>query len=133
MFCREQVAQLRPFIPALHAQGAELWAVSSGATHFIQGFRETTGFDGPVLTDPTLASYKAAGLRRSGFGVFNPRTAVDAARALGGGHRQGRMQGDAWQLGGVLAIAPDETVRFHFEASRAGELVPVDALMSALR
>lgn len=132
MFCREQVAQLRPFMNDIHARNAELWAISTGAPAFISGFRETTGFTGPVLIDPTLASYRAAKLKRAGLGLLSPRTAIDAARALRAGHRQGATQGDPWQLGGVLVVAPDDALRFHFEASRAGELVDIGAVLAAL-
>ena len=38
--------------------------IGNGAPMFIAGFREMTGYTGPIYTDPSLAVYKAAQLKR---------------------------------------------------------------------
>jgi hypothetical protein len=126
------VAQLRPHIPAIHAAKAELYVVGSGAPHFVAGFRETTGFEGPVLCDPKLASYQAAGMKRSMMRLADPRGVIDLTRALRAGHRQARVQGDAAQLGGVLVVSPGGALRYSFVAGRPGDLAPSEAVLAAL-
>src|SRR5438874_298547 len=72
MFCREHAAQLRPRIPDIEKAGASIVAVGNGVTNFIAGFRETTGFGGTVVVDPSLAAYRAAGLKRGLARILNP-------------------------------------------------------------
>ena len=64
MFCREQVAQLRDRADEIRGAGAELVIVGNGAASFGKAFSEDYGLDGPVLVDPELRAYRAAGLRR---------------------------------------------------------------------
>src|SRR5687767_3875751 len=106
MFCREQVVQLHHEIDRIHRAGGEVVVVGNGAPHFIAGFRELTGYRGPLYTDPSLESYRAASLKRGWATFLNPKAAVNAARALLKGHMQGRTQGDPAQQGGTLVIAP---------------------------
>ena len=49
-----------------------------------------------------------------------------------GGFRQGRTQGDAFQLGGVLAIATDGRVLFEHTEATAGEHPNVGSILAAL-
>ena len=48
----------------LDAAGVELVIIGNGAPNFIEGFREQTKYDGPIYTDPSLATFKAAELLR---------------------------------------------------------------------
>ena len=84
----------------IEAAGATLQVIGNGAPMFMAGFRETTGYDGGLYTDPSLAVYQALELRRGWATILAPRAAKNAARALAGGFRQGRTQGDATQQGG---------------------------------
>src|SRR5262245_18582310 len=101
MFCREHVVQLHRQIDLIHAAGAELVIVGSGTPNFILGFRETTGYDGPMYSDPSLASYQAAGLKRGMWRNFMPQVTLHGIRALARGNFQGRTRGDPSQQGGV--------------------------------
>ena len=67
MFCREQVVQLHHEIDRIHRAGGEVVVVGNGAPHFIAGFRELTGYRGPLYTDPSLESYRAASLKRQSW------------------------------------------------------------------
>jgi hypothetical protein len=126
------VAQLRPHTTRIESAGARILAIGNGGPHFVAGFRETTGFTGPVLVDPSLAAYEAAGLRRSAVRLLDPRGVVDLARALRGGFRQSRTQGDATQLGGVLVVRPPGEIVYRHAAGRPGDLAPPEAIVSAV-
>ena len=125
--------QLHRAIDELHGAGAELYAIGNGAPMFIEGFRETTGFHGAVFTDPSLAVYRAAELRRGLGTVLNVASAMRTVGALRRGFRQGRTQGDQLQQGGVLVIATDGRVLYHHVSAGPGDNAPPDAILRMLR
>jgi hypothetical protein len=126
------VVQLHRRIDAIHRAGAELHVIGNGSPQFIDGFRETTGWDGPLYTDPSLDVYKAAGLKRGVLKVLNARAAVAALGTLRDGFRQGRVQGDAWQQGGILVIAPSGDVVWTHINDHSGDNADPDAIVRVL-
>jgi len=113
--------------------GAELVLVGNGGPNFIAGFREATGFTGPIYTDPSLKVFEAAHLERGVFTVFNPAALGRTVGALRRGFRQGRTQGDALQQGGVIAIATDGRVLWHHISHGPGDNARPDEIARALR
>ena len=84
-----------------------------------------------VVTDPPLASYRAAGLRRPR--VHGWRAVVETLRALGEGYRQRRRAGDAMQLGGAFFIDGSGRVLYHHHSQSPGDLAdPNDIVQAAL-
>ena len=55
---------MRDRIEDIRARGAELVIVGNGAQNFAAAFREDFELDCPILVDPELCAYRAAGLRR---------------------------------------------------------------------
>jgi hypothetical protein len=127
------VVQLHRSIKDIHDAGGELYVIGNGAPLFIDGFRETTGFDGVVLTDPSLAAYKAAQLERGFFKTVNFGGAIKSIGAMRRGFRQGKTEGDATQQGGVLVVAPGGQVLFHHVSKHPGDNAPPDQIVRALR
>ncbi len=123
---------MRDGIPEIHRAGAELVIVGNGGPSFAAAFREDFGLDGPLLVDPELRGYRAAGLRRGRVEALSPKLARSAARALRAGHRQTGVEGDAWQLGGAFVIRPDGSLRFRHVADHAGDHARLDAILAAL-
>jgi hypothetical protein len=74
-------------------RGAELVIVGNGASNFARAFREDFALSAPLLVDPELRAYRAAGLRRGRVEVMSPRLPLHALRALRSGARQGAVQG----------------------------------------
>ena len=133
LHCREHVAQLLADREAVRGAGAELYVIGNGSPSFIAGFREQTGWTGPIYTDPSLAVYRAAQLKRSIGSTLDPRSLTDAWRALRHGSRQGRTQGDQWQQGGTLVVAPSGEVRWHHTSGRPGDNATGAQIVAALR
>ena len=123
---------MRDRIDDIRARGAELVVVGNGAAHFAAAFREEMGLDGLLLVDPDLRAYRAAGLRRGRAEVLSPRLPLNAIRALGRGFRQQGVQGDPWQLGGVLVIRPDGALAYRHVSREAGDHAPVGDVVAAL-
>ena len=113
-------------------KGADLHVIGNGSPSFIAGFREQTLFDGPVYTDPSLEVYKAAELKRSMARTLDPRGWLKGVKAFTEGHRQGRTQGDAWQQGGVLVVAPSGDVRWQHASDLPGDNATAQQILAAL-
>jgi hypothetical protein len=123
---------LRDRIDEIRARGAELVIVGNGAPSFAAAFREDFRLDGPLLVDPELRAYRAAGLRRGRIEMLSPRVPLNALRAFRRGARQGSVQGDPWQLGGVFVIRPGGKLAFRHVSREAGDHPPIDTLLDAL-
>ena len=125
--------QLHRAIEDIHGAGAELYVIGNGAPMFIEGFRETTGYNGPVYTDPSLEAYKAAQLERGFFKTINFGGAIASIGAMRRGFRQGKTQGDATQQGGVLVVARDGKVIYHQISKHPGDNAKPEDIVGALR
>ncbi len=125
--------QLHRSIGDIHGAGAELYVIGNGAPMFIEGFRETTGYDGQVLTDPSLEVYKAAQLERGFWKTVNFGGAIASVGAMRRGFRQGKVQGDATQQGGVVVVVPDGKVVYHHVSKHPGDNAKPDDIVRALR
>ena len=111
--------------------GARLIIVGNGAPHFIAGFRQKTGFDGEIYTDPGRRAYAALDLHRDLGSTFNLRTIRSAWRAFSSGNRQTSIEGDPWQQGGVFVVAPDGEIVYGYASQHAGDHPPVKSLIAA--
>jgi len=85
-----------------------------------------------VLTDPSLETYRAAGLLRSLFATAGPRSLFDLGRALAHGYVQTGVFGDRLQQGGTLILdRSSEVVLHHLNRSLGGHL-KAERLVAAL-
>ena len=124
--------QLRDAIDDIHARGAELVIIGNGAPHFAKAFREEFELEGPLLVDPELRAYRAAGLRRGRVELLSPRMPLHALRALRSGSRQTAVEGDPWQLGGVFVVGEDGELFFEHRSREAGDHAAVGDILAAL-
>jgi hypothetical protein len=133
MFCREQAVQLHRDRQRFTEKGFSLAFVGNGGTGFARSFLEDHGLDEPVLVDPSRATYRALGMGRITLAsLFSPRTLAAAARAMAAGFFQGRTQGHALQLGGVLAVRPGGEVAYRYLSAFAGDHPPHEEILEAL-
>jgi hypothetical protein len=130
--CRDHVVRLGHELAAIRGAGAELHVIGNGSPSFIEGFREQTRWAGPVYTDPSLAVYKVAQLKRSVARTLDPRSLGAAFRAFTNGSKQGLPQGDQWQQGGTLVITPQGDVRWHHASDRPGDNATAAQIVAAL-
>jgi peroxiredoxin len=134
MSCREEVAELRPHVEALQAQG-NVAVIGSGTPAMAKAFAERMGLpkDLPVLSDSRREAYQLLGFTRSIRSTFTPRALLNSLRALRKGFRQGRVQGDPFQQGGTLVIAPSGEILFRYQSKEPGDHAAPDRLIAALR
>jgi hypothetical protein len=125
------VVQVHRAIDKLSAK-ANVYVIGNGAPNFIAGFREQTGWQGPVYTDPSLKAYEAAHLERGFFKTFNPLAIGSTVRAFARGHRQGLTQGDQNQQGGVLVIGTDGVIKWQHISRRPGDNATPEEILEHL-
>lgn len=110
--------------------------IGNGNASFAEAFREDFDLSAPVLVDPELAAYRAAGLRRGRREIASPNASTrmlkNAMRAYATGARQSGVQGDPWQLGGVLVIGEGGDLLFEHRSSEAGDHATPDEIDAAL-
>jgi AhpC/TSA antioxidant enzyme len=135
--CSEHVTELSPRLLELSALGVRTVFVGNGAPHFIEGFVERHALADKrveVVTDPTLGAFRAAGLLRSAWATFGPRSIVDELRGLSRGLGFGGMKGDQLQQGGSLIVDASGVVAFyHRSESLGGHASAADLLDVAMR
>ena len=133
MFCKEQVVQLHRDKDRFEAAGADVVVIGNGTPNFIAGFRKETGFDGTLYTDPSLETYKLAGMKRSFLRTISPMGLFYAVRATARGQKQTRTKGDRDQQGGVIVVRPDGTMPFAHQDKSPGDLATNEQILKSLR
>lgn len=123
---------MRGIADDIRKKGATLVAVGNGSAKQAKRFHEEQEMTFPLLTDPSLRTYRAAGFRSGARTVANAKSAMHGARALLQGFVQGRTQGSATQQGGALVIARDGTEILRFVSREAGDHPDPKDLVRAL-
>ena len=97
-------------------------------------FQRKLDLDGQtILADGDRKTYKLAGFRRaSASQLLGPRSVLSGVKhSARSGVVQGRVVGDAAQLGGAMIVQPDGTVTLHQASKHAGDTIAVDELLAA--
>lgn len=115
--------------------GARLVLIGQATPRQAAHFRRKLDVDVPVLADEERRTYKLAGLRKASVGqLLGPRSVVSGLKhGARSGVMQGRIVGDAAQLGGAMVVAPGDEVLFEQRSQHAGDSVEADELLAALR
>lgn len=115
--------------------GAKLAIVGNGWPAMAKAFGERAGLPPSVtlLTDPTLQSYVAAGLKRSALLTLGPRGWLPFIRTLRRGFRQGAIKGDPWQQGGAVVVGPGGRVLWRYVSTQPSDQPSVGSLLAPLK
>ena len=98
-------------------------------------FRRKLGVELPVLADEKRRTYKLAGLKRATVSqLLGPRSVLSGVKhGARSGVMQGRIVGDAAQLGGAMVIGPGDEVLFEQRPANAGDSIEPSDLLAAVR
>ena len=124
---------MRDHLRDLTGDGVELLFVGTGLPAMAASFQREFAAGLPVLSDPTRRVFEVAGMRRGVGSTLRFRLLANMLRALRRGFRQHKVQGDAWQQGGVLVLDGDGTVLHRQVDGTAGDLLDLDAVAAAIR
>lgn len=116
----------------LAAAGARLVFVSTGTPAMAMDFATTHAGGHQVLCDVGRKAFAAAGMKRSLRTTLHWRMAANLWRALRAGFRQGRVQGDPWQQGGVLVFGRRGEVVYEQVDRVGGDELDVAAVLQAV-
>ena len=119
-------------LPELGRRGAGLVVIGSARPDAIPGFCAVTGFEGRVLVDPSLATFRAAGLVHGLRPLADPRAWLWSVRALASGVRPGAIRGDVSQQGGTFVFGPRDSVLFEWRDRFSGDHPPIRRVLEAL-
>ena len=133
MFCREQAVQLHREHSTIRKRGAELIFVGNGNRSFALAFKKDYGIEAALYVDTKRDAYRALEMKRSiGATIASLATWKSGLRVLRSGFRQGTIQGDAFQLGGVLVVRPGGRIAYRYLSDSAGDHPPVEDVLAAL-
>ncbi|HZU16351.1 MAG TPA: peroxiredoxin-like family protein [Candidatus Dormibacteraeota bacterium] len=124
--------RVRGRLDEIRARGADLAFVGNGTPAQARAFRARYAPEVEVYTDPGRDLYRAAGLRRSVAGTLSPRSLLAGLRDTLAGHLQTSVQGDPFQLGGLLVLAPGGEVRLVQRFREAADRPDLEAALAAL-
>ena len=118
----------------IDAAGGSIAVVGLGSPLFAKGFRESTHDTGPLFVDAEGLAYRAVAMGRLRlWNLFNFRMLRNALRARKQGFRQGKVEGDPWQLGGTLVVAPGDRLVYAWRNKNVDDDAPIDDVIAALR
>jgi prostamide/prostaglandin F2alpha synthase len=142
VFCRDQAVQLHRQRDEFEEAGVRLVVIGHGTPEMAASFRRAQGVDLPVLVDPDRRIYDTVGAKVATLDeLIGPRQILAGLRAAIGSRlkqgsiavHQGRIIGHAAQLGGVLVIAPDGSVRYAHMSETASDYPPAREILAAAR
>ena len=127
------MAELRPHVNELRGTGVDPVVIGSGTPAQARDFQQHVHAEElPVVVDQALASYRAAGMKRSVFRTFHPKSWLKGVKSMIA-HPQRRTAGDPWQLGGAMIVRPDSEITYHFVSDAAGDHPPIATLVDEAR
>lgn len=117
---------------AIRARGGRLVLVGNGNRRQAAAFKEELGLSVPLYVDTRREAYRALDLKRGVLRLLIPATLSRLVRAWRTGARQKGIQGDPWQMGGVLVVHPGGRVSFEKRSDGPGDHPPVADVLQGL-
>jgi peroxiredoxin len=142
VFCRDQAVQLHKLRDDFEEAGVRLVVIGHGTPEMAAAFRRAQGVDLPVLADPDRRIYDTIGAKVATLDeLIGPKQILAGLRAAISSRvrqgsiavHQGRIIGHAAQLGGVLVVAPDGSVRYAHLSDNASDYPPAREVLAAAR
>ena len=106
--------------------------IGSGAPHYAKAFKESVGGNVPIYTDMALRTFAALSFKRGLGGLLKGAMWKKGFDAFKQGYRQGKVQGDAQQLGGVLGLSSSGDVLYKYTSEFAGDHPELDIVLEAM-
>ena len=116
--------------------GIRLVLIGQASPRQARHFRDKVGLEPlPVLADGERETYRAAGLKRGSVTqLVGPRSVLSGLKhGARSGVVQGRVIGDAAQLGGEMLVLSDGTVAWSHVQEHAGDTVSPEDMLAAAR
>ncbi len=111
--------------------GVKLVLIGQATPRQASAFRRKLKIDLPVLADEQRETYKLAGFKRASVSqLLGPKSVISGVKhGARSGVMQGKIIGDAAQLGGAMVIAPGGEVVWQQASANAGDTVEAEELL----
>ena len=142
VFCRQMAVDIHRHRDKFDEADVELAVIGHGLPEHAADFRKLQNVDLRLLVDPDRKVYDLAGAKVATLNeLIGPRQILRGLKAtvmsrLKQGSiavHQGKIIGHAAQLGGVLVIAPDGSVRYAHLSEESGDNPPAREVLAAAR
>jgi AhpC/TSA antioxidant enzyme len=117
------------------AAGVGLAVIGQGTPKHARNFQETQNVDLPMYTSRDRAAYRAAGTKIGTVSeLIGPKAVLKGIRRSAADRvHQGRIVGNAAQLGGVLIVMPDGSIPYAHLSQDASDNPPNEEVLEAAR
>lgn len=142
VFCRQLAVDIHDHRHEFHEADVELAVIGFGTPEEGREFLATQNVDLRLLLDPDRKIYELAGAKVGTLGevigplqIWRGLVATIGSRLKQGSIavHQGRIRSHAAQMGGVLVIAPDGSVRYAYLSEESGDNPPAREVLAAAR
>jgi hypothetical protein len=132
MLCRQQVAELSKYENQFSERGSRIAVIGPGQASHLAEFREVTGYRSDLFADPGREAYRVLGFSSGISKMFGIKPVQGALSALKSGIRPGKLQGNAFQIGGAVVIAPGGELRYLYREKYVGDHPQVAEILGAV-
>src|SRR3954447_17466998 len=132
--CRHYAVQWNRAHEEIEAKGARIVLIGQGTPKHAAHFKPRYAPELPVLADESRETYKAMGIPRgSAMQLIGPKSVLKGIARSAQGQPQGRIIGDAAQLGATFIVMPSGEVAWSHISSDASDNPSVEEVLEALQ
>jgi len=115
------------------ARGAVVAAFVQSPAESIKKSGDISIFPFRLIPDPNETIYKLYGVAAGSFiDMLNPQTVARGIQAVAHGHKQGKMEGNQWQLPGDFIVDKDGVIKLARVGKNLADNLPPQQLLSYL-
>ncbi len=118
---------------AFRKLGVEPVVIGHSSLRYAKAFVDETKIELPVYVDEKRLIYRALGFKRPLLSFLSPKMFKRGAEARQEGFAQAGVQGDTFQLGGVVLMMPDGSKPYTFASRFAGDHPNLESLKDAVQ
>jgi peroxiredoxin len=127
------ITQLRDQEEEFRRRNVRIVIVTFENDYFARSYVAETGLAWPLLVDESRETYRSYGMLAASFwDVWGPSTWVAYARAVAGGQKPVKSEGDIFQRAGDVLIDPAGIVRLHHVGTGPADRPSVASILSRI-
>lgn len=131
--CQLALHDLKDTYDQFKTRGAEVVAFVQSPRETIEKSGDLSAFPFRLITDPDGEIYKIYGVGDRGIaGIINANTVLRDVQAIARGYKQGKMEGNMWQLPGDFIVDKNGFLKLARIGKNAGDNLRPDQLLEYL-
>ncbi len=131
--CQLALHDLKDAYAKFSARGAEVAAFVQSPPETIRKSGDLSTFPFRLIPDPQGKIYDLYGVGGGGMlGIVHPQTIAKGLKAVARGYKQGKMEGNQWQLPGDFIVDINGILKLARVGANAGDNLPPGELLANL-